>query len=128
MRAMFGSGDKSGETATAPVSDRRKLPRVKKRLHGRYLLADRWEHVCTVIDASPTAVALEAGVRGKIGDKVVVYFDAIGRVEGRIIRVLNEGFVMDMNGKSRAAAALAALVAQQYRTIKSGWASPLDAA
>jgi hypothetical protein len=121
MRETFGSRDRQvGREAAVLKGDRRKQPRAQLLLHGRYLLTDRREYPCTVIDASASAVALAAPERGKIGDKVVVYFEDIGRVEGEVVRHLDDGFVMRLVGRSRAAQALAELVERQYRAVKSG--------
>ena len=100
--------------------ERRRQPRVMLTLHGRYLLADGREHVCSVIDASHGAVALRASERGKIGEKVVVYFDEIGRVEGEVVRYLKYGFVISLMSGSRAADRLAKLVADKYLGAKTG--------
>src|SRR5437764_3598292 len=112
MSATFGWREKDGAgNAGPPKGDRRKLPRMQKTLHGRYLFAGRQkkprqEHLCTLLDLSPGVLALEAAARGKVGDTVVVYFDGVGPVEGDIMRLLDDGFVLKLSGRSRAAAAL----------------------
>jgi hypothetical protein len=68
-----------------------------------------------MIDASVSAVALAAPERGQVGERVVVYFDTIGRVEGEIVRHLDEGFVIKLTGRSRAGDALAELVERHDR-------------
>ena len=119
MREGFGaSGNKSAPDTAVAKAERRKHPRARIALRGRYLLADRREYVCTMIDASVTAVALAAPERGQIGENVVVYFDAIGRVEGEVVRYFSEGFVIKLLGRSRAGDALADLVERHYRGVK----------
>jgi hypothetical protein len=76
--------------------DRRKHTRIKTSLPGRYLLADRREGKCTITDASPGGVAVETTQRVAVGETVIIYVDQIGRVEGRIARVLKDGFALQL--------------------------------
>ena len=83
-----------------PVSkpmERRRHQRVKVVLLGRYMLADRREFPCQTIDMSPGGVALFAPVKGAIGERIVVYVDQLGRIEGRIARHLENGFALETN-------------------------------
>jgi hypothetical protein len=74
--------------------ERRKHQRVKVIILGRYMLSDRREYPCQTIDMSPGGVAIHAPVKGKIGERVVIYFDQLGRVEGKIVRHLESGFAL----------------------------------
>ncbi|HUO54968.1 MAG TPA: PilZ domain-containing protein [Rhodoblastus sp.] len=74
--------------------ERRRHARVKLSLLGRYMLADRREFPCQTIDVSVGGLALTAPVKGEIGERVVAYFDALGRIEGNIVRDLEFGFAM----------------------------------
>lgn len=76
--------------------ERRRHQRVPVVLRGRYMLPDRSEYPCQSIDMSPGGVALHAPVKGAIGDRVVIYFDQVGRVEGIIARLLDTGFALAM--------------------------------
>ena len=129
MRATFGSG-KAGNRGAGQRSDRRKQPRAtipaRVLVRGRYLLPDKRECICTVLDASPSALALSAPERGKVGDRVVVYFDNIGRVAGEIVRLVPEGFVIHLATRSRAAKALAELVAREHLAAKTASASKVE--
>ncbi|WEX07066.1 PilZ domain-containing protein [Chelativorans sp. AA-79] len=82
-------------------AERRSFQRVKISLYGRYMLQDRSEHSCRVIDMSPGNVALKAERIGRKGERVVVYLHHIGRIEGRIARVFDEGFAMTINASER---------------------------
>jgi hypothetical protein len=113
-----------GDTIKAPT-ERRRQPRAEIAMRGRYLLADRRENGCTVIDASASALALSAPERGEIGEAVVVYFDNIGRVEGTIVRHLDDGFVIKLTKRSRAAEALATLVERHHEGRKATTVGPL---
>lgn len=77
--------------------DRRRHQRVEVSLVGRYMLADRREYPCQTIDMSPGGIALAAPIRAEIGERVVVYLDNIGRIEGRVVRHLDEGFAMELS-------------------------------
>jgi|SRR5215475_4007132 len=67
-------------------------------LTGRLLLADRREYPCQVQDISSGSAALIAPVASKIGERVIVYLECIGRLEGTITRVFSNGFAMRIAG------------------------------
>ena len=76
------------------AEERRRFQRVKVHLLGRYMLPDRREFPCQVINMSPGGLALLAPGIGNVGDRVVAYLDHIGRVEGKITRIIDNGFAM----------------------------------
>ncbi len=82
---------------SAKPMERRRHARVKLALLGRYMLEDRREFPCQTNDVSVGGLSLTAPVRGVLGERVVAYFDALGRVEGTIIRHIDFGFVMTAN-------------------------------
>ncbi len=77
--------------------ERRRHQRVEISLLGRYMLEDRQEFPCVTTDMSPGGVACIASVRGGIGERVVIYLDQIGRVEGQIVRHTDRGFAVSLN-------------------------------
>ena len=77
--------------------ERRRHARVKLALLGRYMLEDRREFPCQTIDVSVGGLSVTAPVRGAVGERVVAYFDAMGRIEGHIVRHLEFGFAMTAN-------------------------------
>jgi hypothetical protein len=81
---------------TRPL-ERRRHARVKLPLLGRYMLEDRREFPCQTIDVSVGGIAVTAPVRGALGERVIAYFDSLGRIEGTIIRHIEFGFVMTAN-------------------------------
>src|ERR1700730_826211 len=92
-----------------PLSDeRRRFQRVRVDLLVRYMLADRREFPCQVMDMSPGGMALVAPVSGKAGERVVAYIDHLGRLEGTIIRVYPNGFAMSIAATPRKRDKLAA--------------------
>ncbi len=77
--------------------ERRRHQRVEISLLGRYMLEDKREFPCVTTDMSPGGVACIASVRGTIGERVVVYLDQIGRVEGKIVRQTDRGFALALS-------------------------------
>lgn len=77
--------------------ERRRHQRVKVALLGRYMLADRREFPCRTLDISPGGVAILGPVAGQIGERVVVYLDHLGRLEGQVVRHVDSGFAMTAN-------------------------------
>jgi PilZ domain-containing protein len=78
-----------------------RFQRVKVSVLGRYMLADRREFPCQVLEMSPGDAMVIAPVAGKAGEKVIAYLDHIGRVEGAIQDGIDGGFVMDIVASPR---------------------------
>ncbi len=76
--------------------DRRAPPRVKIEIGGRFMLEDRTEHGGTVLEASIKALSIRSDADVRIGERLVGYFDTIGRIEGTIERVTEGGFVVEL--------------------------------
>ncbi|SFI70449.1 PilZ domain-containing protein [Aerobium aerolatum] len=96
-------------TRAAPARmERRDFQRVRVKVYGRYMLEDRSEYPCQVIDMSPGDVALRSSKRGALGEKVIVYLDQIGRLEGVVTRSLEDGFAMTIIASERKRDKLAA--------------------
>ena len=92
-----------------PLADeRRRFQRVKVNLLGRYMLADRREFPCQVINMSPGGMALIAPVAGMRGERVIAYVDHLGRLEGKIARTFENGFAMTIAASARKRDKLAA--------------------
>src|SRR6185312_4515671 len=90
------------------AQERRRHQRVKVNLLGRYMLADRREFPCQVVDMSPGGMALVAPVTGHPGERVIAYVDHLGRLEGKIARILDNGFAMTISATLRKRDKLAA--------------------
>jgi hypothetical protein len=88
--------------------DRRHHQRVKVNLLGRYMLPDRREFPCQVINMSPGGMAMIAPVSGGPGDRIIAYVDHLGRLEGQIARVFENGFAMTISATARKRDKLAA--------------------
>jgi PilZ domain len=88
--------------------DRRRHQRVRVNLLGRYMLADRREFPCQVVNMSPGGMALIAPVAGAGGERVIAYVDHLGRLEGRVARLFQNGFAMTISATERKRDKLAA--------------------
>jgi PilZ domain len=94
---------------TPPAAhERRRFQRVKVTLLGRYMLSDRREYPCQVVDMSPGGIALAAPVIGAPGERVIAYVDHLGRLEGTIVRMIDAGFAMTVAATPRKRDKLAA--------------------
>jgi len=90
------------------AEERRRFQRVRVNLLGRYMLADRREYPCQVANMSPGGMALVAPVNGHEGERVIAYVDHVGRLEGTITRVYQNGFAMTVSATLRKRDKLAA--------------------
>jgi len=97
------------KTALRALGDeRRRFQRVSIDLLGRYMLPDRREYPCQVINMSPGGMALIAPVGGQPGERVIAYVDHLGRLEGHIARIFQNGFAMTISATPRKRDKLAA--------------------
>jgi hypothetical protein len=97
------------DPASAPLtSENRRYQRVRVDLLGRYMLEDRREFPCQVINMSPGGLALIAPECGRLGERVVAYVDHVGRLEGLIARMFPNGFSMTIAASQRKRDKLAA--------------------
>src|SRR5215475_12045115 len=84
-----------------PLSEeRRRYPRVRVNLLGRYMLTDRHEYPCQVTDMSQGGMMIAAPVIGQINERVIAYVDHVGRLEN--------GFAMSIAATPRKRDKLAA--------------------
>ncbi len=88
--------------------EHRRFQRVKVNLLGRYMLIDRREYPCQVVNMSPGGMALIAPVSGQPGERVIAYVDHLGRLEGHVARVFENGFAMTISATTRKRDKLAA--------------------
>src|SRR5262252_9855522 len=93
---------------TPLAEERRRFQRVRVNLLGRYMLSDRNEYPCQVANMSPGGMALIAPVSGQEGERVIAYIDHLGRLEGKIARLYQNGFAMTVSATPRKRDKLAA--------------------
>ncbi|UJQ95338.1 PilZ domain-containing protein [Mariluticola halotolerans] len=85
-----------------------RFQRVRVSILGRYMLADRREFPCQIIEMSPGDAIVVAPTAGKIGERVIAYLDHLGRVEGTVKEIVDGGFVVDLTASARKREQLAA--------------------
>lgn len=83
------------------ASDGRRYQRVKISALGRYMLSDKREFPCQVIEMSPGDAVLIAPAAGKVDERVIAYIDHIGRIEGSIIELIDGGFEINLIASAR---------------------------
>jgi hypothetical protein len=88
--------------------ERRRFQRVRVNLLGRYMLADRREFPCQVVNMSPGGMAVIAPVAGAPGERIIAYVDHLGRLEGHVARTFQNGFAMTIAATARKRDKLAA--------------------
>ena len=105
-------------TATDPhpidvldVPERRAHERVSVSLFGRALLPLGIEIPVQATDISPGDLAVCAAMSPEPGERVIVYLDEIGRVEGDCVRAFDGGFAMTLEASARRRERLSAQIA-----------------
>lgn len=83
------------------VFEENRFQSVRVSVLGRYMLADRREFPCQVIEMSPGDAMVIAPVSGHPGEKIIIYLDHLGRVEGTITELIEGGFRMDLISSAR---------------------------
>jgi len=78
------------------IAERRRHQRVKIRVAGRFMRSDRREFDCATIDMSPGGIALASDAVVEPGERVIVYLDHLGRLEGTVARTFFGGFAIRM--------------------------------
>ncbi|WP_069880064.1 PilZ domain-containing protein [Bosea sp. BIWAKO-01] len=94
------SAQHTSRTAIRPV-ERRRHQRMKVVLLGRYMLPNRMEYPCQTVDISPGGLHLVAPAKAHPGERVIVYLEHLGRIEGIAVRSTLEGFAMTITATSR---------------------------
>src|SRR5207244_1614330 len=95
-------------SAFQPAENQERFQRVRINLLGRYMLADRREFPGQVVEMSPGDLVMIAPQTGAAGERVIAYIDHIGRVEGTISHLTDNGFEMRVGATDRKRDKLAA--------------------
>jgi len=80
---------------------RRMYPRHDMSLKGRCMFENMSEHVCQSINISATGLAVTCSYPARAGNRVVIYLDRIGRLEGTIIRATSGAFAVTLTNTVR---------------------------
>ena len=77
-------------------NDRRRFQRVNISLLGRFMRQNKQEYPCQIINVSAGGISILAPVSGELGERIVIYLDTLGRIEGEIVRITPEGFALQL--------------------------------
>ena len=94
--------------ARKPQPDQRSFQRVAVNLSGRLMLASHDEYDCTVIDMSPGDASFVCTARPRMGERIIAYVDHLGRIEGTVALLGDQGFAIQLNATDRKREKLAA--------------------
>jgi hypothetical protein len=81
--------------------ERRRFQRVRVNLLGRYMLLDKREFPCQVIEMSPGDMVLIAPQVAREGERIIAYIDHLGRLEGTAVRTFENGFAVTFASTER---------------------------
>jgi hypothetical protein len=76
------------------AAESRRFQRVPVSLSGRYMLESQREFPCRTEQMSPGDMVLVAPAKARLGEKVIVYLDEIGRLAGVAVRTTDSGFAL----------------------------------
>lgn len=77
--------------------DRRRFRRVNVALTGRFMRPDLQEFPCETINVSAGNIAVQSAGKVEIGNRVITYLDELGRIEGTVARIFDNGFALTIN-------------------------------
>ncbi|MEZ5855056.1 MAG: PilZ domain-containing protein [Hyphomicrobiaceae bacterium] len=78
-------------------ADRRRHRRVPLALLGRFMRQNKQEYPCKLVDISVGGVGLMSPVQVEDGERVIIYLDYLGGLEGTVVRQLPGGFAVELN-------------------------------
>ncbi len=87
--------------AARGAQEQRRHRRVRLSAPGRGLAASVGEFACTLVDISPGGARVASKTPPKLGERVVLLFDGIGRMEGEVVRAGKAGFALRSNASSQ---------------------------
>jgi hypothetical protein len=82
-------------TGETQKREQRRFRRMQLSLPAKFLVVGGDEEEGSLLDISPGGLALVADARPEITAPLVVYLDELGRVEGHVVRHLDNGFAME---------------------------------
>ncbi|MDB5593866.1 MAG: pilus assembly protein PilZ [Hyphomicrobiales bacterium] len=85
----------------AAITGKRKHIRVGAKLAGNALLDDGLEFSCETTDVSAGGMALVARVSPRVGQRIVIYLELIGGLNGEVVRVSDLGFAVAFHATLR---------------------------
>lgn len=89
------------EASYIPEAAGGRYQRVRVSLLGRCMFPDMRECPCNLVEISPGEAYFISTVCGEVGDRVIAYIDNIGRLEGVVSELNDQGFVMAISASQR---------------------------
>ncbi len=103
-----------------------KFRAVDVNLPGRIMRADRSESECKAYIMSAGAVTLISNMRVNVGERIVGYFETVGRLAGEVTDIDGEGFSMSIVAPSKHRDKLVDKLTWLHNLNKSGIADDRD--
>lgn len=91
MQSSFSRSEIKVQRPGVP-SDARQFRRIEMNLEGRFMRPDRSEHACLIKALSIGDATVFTSAKVEAGERVVVYIDHLGGLEGIIRRLESNGF------------------------------------
>ena len=82
------------------MPDRRRFQRVNIPSQGRFMRQNKQEYPCQILDMSAGGIAVKAQEIGEIGERIIIYAENMGRIEGDIVRVFQGGFALKISASA----------------------------
>lgn len=105
---MMRSDPHTKGSSSFPDQQHAMFSRVSVNLMGRLMRANFEEYDCTVTAMSPGDVLIESSAYPAEAERIVVYLDHLGRIEGRVAEIMPRGFLMNLKATDRKRDKLAA--------------------
>jgi len=106
--------------AARSVKDQRRHRRLPLAMPGRYLDPVRGEFRCKLVDVSPGGARVLAEVPPAVGERVVMLFEGLGRLEGDVVRAGRAGFAIRFTHSQRKRDRLADAITWRYNMTRLG--------
>ena len=87
--------------AARGAEERRRHRRVRLSSPGRGLAPSVGEFACSLVDVSPGGARISSKPPPMSGERVVLIFDGIGRMEGQVVRAGKAGFAVHLTTTSQ---------------------------
>ncbi|MFV0294649.1 MAG: PilZ domain-containing protein, partial [Hyphomicrobiaceae bacterium] len=107
---MQQSREQSVPRSVRITPDRRKHRRVSLVLLGRFMRQNKLEYPCKLIDISVGGAAFLSPIEVELGERVVIYLDELGGLEGHVVRHFPGGFALELIATQRKREKLAAQI------------------
>lgn len=91
----------NSELAEVLSDQERQFSRVNLTLFGRFMLENKQEFPCQILNMSPGSAAMITPTPARINERIIAYIDHMGRLEGRVLRHIDGGFAMSVNATDR---------------------------